>query len=63
VTTVSRYPSYLFPSELEELRNQVRLLELVPGVKQGLLMVNSFGQKFPKVKNLLKRMLQRFHFS
>jgi glycosyltransferase involved in cell wall biosynthesis len=59
VTTVSKYPYYLFPSELEELRKQVRLLELVPGVKKGLLLVNSFGQRFPRAKNLLKRMLLR----
>jgi glycosyltransferase involved in cell wall biosynthesis len=59
VTTVSRYPSYLFPRELDELRNQVRLLELVPGVKRGLRLVNSFGRRFPRAKNLLKRMLRR----
>jgi hypothetical protein len=58
VTTVSRYPYYLFPSELEELRKQVQLLELVPGLKQGLSLVNSFARRFPRAKNLLKRMRQ-----
>jgi glycosyltransferase involved in cell wall biosynthesis len=61
VTTVSRYPYYLFPGELEELRNQVQLLELVPGVKQGLRLVNSFGRRFPRAKKLLKQILQYLH--
>jgi glycosyltransferase involved in cell wall biosynthesis len=58
VTTVSRYPDYLFPSDVEELRNLVRLLESLPGVKQVARLINSFDRRRRRAKKLLKRIRQ-----
>jgi hypothetical protein len=58
VTTVSRYPDCLFPSDVEELRNRVRLLESVPGVKPVARLVKSFRRERRKAKELLKRIRQ-----
>lgn len=59
VTTLSRYPDSLFPSDVEELRNRVQLLESVPGVKQIARLMKSIRRERRKAKEKLKRVRQR----
>ena len=58
VTTIAGYPNYLLPEDVEELRNRIRRLETIPGVKKAERWLNAFGRRFPRTKNQLKRIRQ-----
>ncbi|WP_005038454.1 glycosyltransferase family 2 protein [Holophaga foetida] len=60
IATISRYPDYVFPNDLEELRRRVQMLESAPGVKSWARIVKSFRRERRKVKEHLKRILHCF---
>jgi len=59
VTTLSRYPDCLFPGDVEELRNRLRLLESVPGAKSMARLAKCLRREHRNLKERLKRMRQR----
>jgi hypothetical protein len=56
VTTISRYPDCIFPSDVEELRRRIQEFESVPGLKMLKKLVNSLRKKNSRIMGLMKKM-------
>jgi len=56
VTTISRYPDCIFPSDVEELRRRIQEFESVPGLKMLKKLVNSLRKKNSRIVGLMKKM-------
>jgi hypothetical protein len=55
VTTISRYPDCIFPSDVEELRRRIQAFESVPGLKMLEKLVNSLRKKISRIMGLIKK--------
>ena len=56
VTTISRYPDCIFPSDVEELRRRIQEFESVPSLKMLKKLVNSLRKKNSRIVGLMKKM-------